>query len=117
MGIYEMQVLLLLCLFETIYIYSMFEEVKENYKIPSIISGTSAAIWSRTNFGPTGRHHPVSSLLLHVFTVSSTSAIFKCILEVVFCEGEGVYVIQPRSPHLCQNGGLSVLSSTGETEK
>jgi hypothetical protein len=38
--------------------------------------------------------------------------IFRLILEVVICEGD-----LPSSPQLCQNGGLSVLSLIGETEK
>jgi hypothetical protein len=50
------------------------------------ISGTGADIWSKSNFGPTGHHHPRSSPLPHVCTVLRASAIFKCILEV-FCEG------------------------------
>jgi hypothetical protein len=45
-------------------------------------------------------------------TVPSASAIFKCILEVLFCDS----AILPRSPQLYQNGGLSVLSSIRETE-
>jgi hypothetical protein len=40
------------------------------------IFGTGAAIWSKTNFGPNGHHHPQSSLLLRICTVPSTSAIF-----------------------------------------
>jgi hypothetical protein len=43
----------------------------------SIISGTGVAIWSNTNSKPTGRHHPWGNRLLHVCTVTSTSAIFK----------------------------------------
>jgi hypothetical protein len=53
------------------------------YKDPSIIYGTGAAILSKTNFGPTGHHHP----LQRVCTVPSASVIFKCILEAMFCEG------------------------------
>jgi hypothetical protein len=55
--------------------------------VPSIIFRTAAAIWSKTNSGPAGHHHPRSSPLTHVSTVPSASAIFKCILQVVFCEG------------------------------
>jgi hypothetical protein len=40
---------------------------------------------------------------------------FKYILEVV--SYEGVQHRLPRSPKVCQNGGLSVLSAIGETEK
>jgi hypothetical protein len=47
-----------------------------------IISGTGAAIWSKTNFGPIGHHHPRSSPLPRLCTVPSASGI----LEVVFCE-------------------------------
>jgi hypothetical protein len=46
-----------------------------------------AAIWSRTNSGPTGHLHPRSSPLPRVSAIQSASAIFKCILEVVSCEG------------------------------
>jgi hypothetical protein len=50
------------------------------YKEPSIISWTGAAIWSKTNFGPTGHHHPRGSPIPHVCTVPSAS-------KVVFSEG------------------------------
>jgi hypothetical protein len=33
----------------------------KGYKEPSIISGTGATIWSKTNSGPTSHHHPRSS--------------------------------------------------------
>jgi hypothetical protein len=33
------------------------------YKAPFIISRTDAAIWAKTNFGPTGHRHPRSSPL------------------------------------------------------
>jgi hypothetical protein len=42
----------------------------------SIISGTGAVIWSKTNLGASGHHHPRSSPLLRVCTVPSASAIF-----------------------------------------
>jgi hypothetical protein len=51
------------------------------------------------------------SITITLFPVLLPS--FKCILEVMFCEGG----ILPQSPQLCQNGGLSVLSSISETEK
>jgi hypothetical protein len=35
----------------------------------------------------------------------------------VLCGCLALPVILPKSPHLCQNGGLSVLSSTAETIK
>jgi hypothetical protein len=54
------------------------------HKEPSMIFGSGAAIWSNINFGPTGRHHPLSSHLSRAYTVPSAFAIFKCILEVVF---------------------------------
>jgi hypothetical protein len=57
------------------------------YKETSIISSTGAAIWSKINFGPAGYHHPGSSSLPRVCTIPSASAIFKCILEFVFCKG------------------------------
>jgi hypothetical protein len=34
------------------------------YKEPSIISGTGAAIWLKSNFGPAGYHQPCSSQYL-----------------------------------------------------
>jgi hypothetical protein len=42
----------------------------------SIISGTGAAPWSKTNFWPTGHHHSRSSPLPCICTIPSTSAIF-----------------------------------------
>jgi hypothetical protein len=71
------------------------------YKQSSIISGSGAAIWSESNFRPTAHNHP----LPRVRTIPGASAIFKCILEVVFCEG-----VQhlPLSPQLLQNGGISI---------
>jgi hypothetical protein len=57
------------------------------YKKPSIISGTGASIWSKTNFGPTGHHHTLSSPLPCICTIHVASPIFKCIQEVVFCKG------------------------------
>jgi hypothetical protein len=56
-------------------------------KEPSIISGTNAAIWSKTNFWPTGHHQPQSNPHPPVCTIPSASGIFNCFLEVVFCEG------------------------------
>jgi hypothetical protein len=41
---------------------------------------------------------------------------FKCILEVMFVMVLPP-VILPQSPKVCQNGGLSVLSSVGQIEK
>jgi hypothetical protein len=41
----------------------------------------------KTNFEPTGHHHLRGSPLPRVCTVLSASAILKCILQVVFCEG------------------------------
>jgi hypothetical protein len=58
----------------------------DTLKEPSIISRTVAAVWSETNFGPTGHHRPRSSPLPLVCTIPSASAISKCTLEVVFCE-------------------------------
>jgi hypothetical protein len=46
------------------------------YKEVSIISRTGAAIWSKTNFVPTGYHIPQRRLLTHVCTVPNASAIF-----------------------------------------
>jgi hypothetical protein len=45
------------------------------YKETSI-SGTGAAIWSKTNFGHTGYHHLRNSPLLLVCTIPSASATF-----------------------------------------
>jgi hypothetical protein len=56
------------------------------YKETPIISGTGAVIWPKTNLEPTDHHHPRSSLPC-VCIVPSVSAIFKCIQEVMFCEG------------------------------
>jgi hypothetical protein len=53
----------------------------DHYIEPSIISGTGSALWTGTNFGPTGHLHPPC-----VCTVPSASAIFNCILEAEFCE-------------------------------
>jgi hypothetical protein len=50
------------------------------------VSGTSAVIWSKTNFGPTGHHYSRISFMPPVCTVLSASSILKCILEVVFCK-------------------------------
>jgi hypothetical protein len=55
------------------------------HKEPSIISRNGAAIWSKTNFGSTGYHHPRS--MHEGARVCTVSSISKCILEVVFCEG------------------------------
>jgi hypothetical protein len=52
-----------------------------------IISGTGTVFWSKANFGPTGHQHSRSSPLPSVSTIPSAYAIFKCVLEVVFCEG------------------------------
>jgi hypothetical protein len=60
---------------------------RSDVPLVSIIPGTGAAIWSKTNFPSTGHHHPRSHALPHVCTVPSASASFKCILEVVSCEG------------------------------
>jgi hypothetical protein len=42
---------------------------------------------------------------------------FKCIPEVVYCECSAPPAILPPSPQLCQDGGFSVLSSTGKAEE
>jgi hypothetical protein len=46
------------------------------YKEPSIISRTDAAIWLKTDFGPTGHHHIQSSTLPRVCAVPRASASF-----------------------------------------
>jgi hypothetical protein len=56
------------------------------YKEPYIISDTGAAICSKTNFAPTGHHHPQHSPLLNACSVLDASAIFKCSLEVLLSE-------------------------------
>jgi hypothetical protein len=48
----------------------------QTYKESSILSGTCAAIWLKTNFGSSGHHHPRKSPLPHVCTVPSASAFF-----------------------------------------
>jgi hypothetical protein len=50
--------------------------LKIRCKKSSIISGTGAAIWSKTNFGPIGHHHPGSSSLTPVCTTPMASVIF-----------------------------------------
>jgi hypothetical protein len=86
----------------------------------SIISGTGATVWPKTNLGSAGHNHSWSSPLLLVCTVPSQPALlplFKCILDFLFHGCSAPYAILHRSPQLCQNGGLSVLSSIGETQK
>jgi hypothetical protein len=81
------------------------------YKEPSKISGTDAAIWSKTNF------RPPEVVPFHVNAPFSVLLpFFKCILEVVFFEN-----IQHRQriflDHLnCVKIEASLLSSIGETE-
>jgi hypothetical protein len=57
------------------------------YIEPSIISGTAAALWSKTNLGPTSHHHVQIRPLPCLCAVPSASGILKCVVEVVFCEG------------------------------
>jgi hypothetical protein len=73
---------------------------------------------AKTNFWPTGHHLPRCILLPWVCTVPSDSGIFKMHpgnRVLWWCAAP--LAILPRSPQLCENGGLSVLSSIGETEK
>jgi hypothetical protein len=63
------------------------KQTKKIYEKVPIISGTSATIWLKTNFGPTGYHHPQSTPFPRVCTIPSASVIFKCILEALFCDG------------------------------
>jgi hypothetical protein len=76
---------------------------------------TGAAIWSKLTLrllatitleaNPYRKYAPFPAILNFV----------KCIQEVVFCEGvQHTPAILPRPPQLCQNGGLSVLSSIGK---
>jgi hypothetical protein len=65
---------------------SIFYFGDRHYKEPSVTSGTGATIWSKANSEPTFHHHPRSSPLPRICTVPSASAIFKCILEVVFSD-------------------------------
>jgi hypothetical protein len=80
----------------------------------SIISGTSAAIWPRTNFGPTGHHNPRSCAyatfpaLLPFLNASWKS----CSMSVLSTTCDSTLIIST-----VQNGGLLFLSSIGETEK
>jgi hypothetical protein len=78
-----------------------YDELKEliKHKEAALISGTGAAIWSKTNFGPPGHHHPGSSLLPLLCAVPRASGVFKCILKVVFCEGVQ-YRLRFRLDHL-----------------
>jgi hypothetical protein len=76
-----------LCTFQITFKKSLLHQDAWYYNESSIISGTGAAIWSKTNFGPTGHHHLGSSPLPHGYTpFSALVSFFKCILEVVFCE-------------------------------
>jgi hypothetical protein len=45
------------------------------YNEISTVYGTGGSIWSETNFGPTGPHHPRSSPLPRICTIPSASAI------------------------------------------
>jgi hypothetical protein len=57
------------------------------YKKLSIISGTSAVIWSKTIFWPNGRYcYLRSTPFSRVYTTPRASSILKCFLKVVFCE-------------------------------
>jgi hypothetical protein len=83
--------------------------------VVSIISRTGGAIWPKLTFGllATITHDVVSFC---AYALSPTLLpIFKSFLEVVFCEGVQHHL--PRSPQLCQNGDLSILSSIEKTEK
>jgi hypothetical protein len=84
------------------------------YRELSIISGTGADIWSKSNFGPPGRYHPWSSPHPHVCTVPSTSAIFKHPGNCVLWGCSALPAILSWSCHLCQSGVLSVLPSIWE---
>jgi hypothetical protein len=81
----------------------------------SIISGTGAPIWSKTNFGPTGHHHLRSSPILRSCVVPGASAILKCILEVVFCEGVSTVCDFATITSAFQNG--SFMFNRGNWEK
>jgi hypothetical protein len=83
------------------------------YRQPSIISGTGAAILSKTNFGPTGHHQARNSPLPRVRTVPIVSANFEMRPGSVFSTACDLHP----SPQLCQNGGLLVLPAIGEQEK
>jgi hypothetical protein len=56
------------------------------FKEPSIISGTGAATWSKTNFGPTGHALKVVPFCAYALFPAILPFI-KCIMEVMFCEG------------------------------
>jgi hypothetical protein len=51
------------------------------YKEPSIISGTGAAIWPNTIFGPNEHHHHRSSPLPRVYTISSACHFLNALWE------------------------------------
>jgi hypothetical protein len=80
--------------------------------ISTLISGNDAAIWSKTNLGPTGHRHSRSSHLPRLYTVPSISTIFKCVLWG--CSAP--LLILRQSPRICKNGDLPVSSLLGETE-
>jgi hypothetical protein len=98
--------------FVLLYNFCSKYSLPDKYKEPSIISGTGAVIWSKSNFGTNVHHHPRNSALLRVCTIPSASALLNSTLKSCV-----VPAILPLSLHLYQNCGFSVLSSTGETER
>jgi hypothetical protein len=82
----------------------------------SIISGTGAAIWSKSNVGPTVHHHPQSSRHPCVCIFSAFLSFFKCILEVVFCESVHKRLrFCLHHVNCVKMGSLSFISSRGNT--
>jgi hypothetical protein len=88
-------------------LYLLYTRNKETPIIPC----TCADIWSKISFGLTRNHHHRISPLPSICTISSDSVIFKCILEVVLCEGVQHRQILTRSPKFCQKA----LPLIGET--
>jgi hypothetical protein len=72
----------IMCLVDAVRSNQAYFISEEAYMEPSIISGTGADIWSKTNFGPTGHHHLRSSPLPRVFTVPRASAMMIYYLYV-----------------------------------
>jgi hypothetical protein len=66
-----------------------------SYKEPSILSGSGAAIWLETYFGPTGHHHLQSSPLPHICRVLRISYILNW-----FCKSCSVRVFSTACDHL-----------------
>jgi hypothetical protein len=88
------------------------------YREPSIVSGISAAICSKTKFGPIDHRHLQSSSIRVYVPFSAFLPFLKYILEVMFCEGVHNYL------RFCLDllnyvrmGYSSFISNRGKREK